>query len=473
MAFLFKRSNTKNAPWRIVWQDARKGAGRRGRREANCVNGDHAEALQALKQAQHANSPMPAAATNLINGATTKRERIQLLVAYEALERQCTQQSLEASLDEVRFDFDFSLDALMDRYLEGLRGRQSESRDRPFGSKARKTNDAYELAFVYFKRFLRHEDLGSLPCGRLQPHILSKFGAWLEAAKGRRTKKPVSDATFNQVMRSMRAFLRAVGSEADGVRYFRRPLNLLLAALKTRPSGDVKEPRHFSAPTIQDLLNRAWKLDQDRSIEVTRSKRQLGNTEQFSMATLRTPIFPWLALLLLTGARPHELADLKWGDYDPDRGMLMLTSTKLKRRRSAKGRRLVLNDKRWPISPTLIALLNAWGKGADQSAYILPADARTKVRTVPRRSWRRLAEDTSPRIRPYDLRANWVTWMVGQGHPQPIVALLAGHRPDVQSEHYLTLPVDAAKAADLESAMGITGILQMALEAASKDCEKS
>ncbi len=54
-----------------------------------------------------------------------------------------------------------------------------------------------------------------------------------------------------------------------------------------------------------------------------------------------------------------------------------------------------------------------------------------------------------------------------------IVALLAGHRPDVQSEHYLTLPVDANQAPDLETAMGVTDILRKALEEAVKNREKT
>lgn len=473
MAFVTRRKRGKSVVWRIVWQDKRKGDGRKGRKEVDCSNGQHREALAALKKEKYPHKETPEAITQLTNGAKTQRQRAQLLAAYEALERLCSREAIEARLEEVRFQFEASLVDLMNQHLASLRKKQRKPGDGKRGTRAKKTNDAYALAFGYFKKYLAESNLGSITCGSLQPRHLTAFGNWLETVAGSKTKQQLSDATFNQVVRSMRSFLRSVGSELDGVRYFRRPLPVLLASLRTRTTGDMKEPRHFSAAEIQRLLNRAWELDHETILEVKRSKRKLKNEERFKMATERTAIFPWLVLLLLTGARPHELADLRWKDFDAERGMLILTSTKLKRRRSAKGRRLVLNDVRWPISPTLIQLLKAWGEGANSEDFILEADPRMKTRAVPRRAWRRLAEGTEPRIRAYDARASWVTWMVGQGHPQPIVALLAGHRPDVQSEHYLTLPVDANQAADLETAMGVTDILKKALEDAVKNREKT
>lgn len=473
MAFISRRIQVKKPVWRIVWQDKRKGDGRAGRREADCLKGDHADALEALKKEKYQHEAVPKAITQLINGATTQRQRNQLLLAYEALERQSNQQAIEARLEEVRFELEAGLVDLMKGHLASLREKQRKPGDGKRGTKAKKTNDAYALAFGYFRQYLNEKSLGSMTCGSLQPRHLTEFADWLETVEGRKTKQQLSDATYNQVIRSLKAFLRAVGSELNGVRYFRRPLPVLLSSFRTRATGDMKEPRHFSAAEIQRLLKRAWDLDHETVLEVKRSKKKLNNQERFQMATERTAIFPWLVLLLLTGARPHELADLRWRDFDAERGMLILTSTKLKRRRSAKGRRLVLNDVRWPISPILIQLLKAWGEGANSEDFILEADPRMKTRAVPRRAWRRLAEGTEPRIRAYDARASWVTWMVGQGHPQPIVALLAGHRPDVQSEHYLTLPVDANQAPDLETAMGVTDILRKALEEAVKNREKT
>ncbi len=466
MAFLIDRKTPSGTRWKVVWQDARKGRGRSGRRESDCIGGDHVEAFVAAKW-----TPLQRAA--LAKGAATQRARQNLLVAYQDLEQACYQQAMDAELQDVRVDFELPFTALVEQFKTQLKTQQRQGESKPPGSKAKKTVEAYKLALDHLTRFLQSQNLGSMACGNLQSKQLADFCTAFSTSPSRATGRPVSPATFNQVVRSLKAFLRSVGSESSGVRYFKKPLIALLSALKTVPGGSAKEPCHFNANFIQKFCLRALKLDEEELIVVDRTKRNTKKAEQFEMATHRTPIFPWLVMLLLTGARPHELAQLRWRDIDFDRGLLLLYSNKLTRRDLAKSRRLALTDSRWPISPTLMLLLKAWSGGKKPDEFVLVGDPRMKTRAGPRRAWRRLAKGVEPKVTRYDLRANWVTWMIGQGHPQPIVALLAGHRPDVQSEHYLTLPVETTRAADLESAMGITDILKGVLEAAGSGAKKT
>ena len=138
-----------------------------------------------------------------------------------------------------------------------------------------------------------------------------------------------------------------------------------------------------------------------------------------------------------TGTRPGgvELLRLCWGDVDWDRGCLFVVSA----RKGGPNRRIV------PLDDDFLSTLRQWYKNdGKDDARPLVTYAGKPIHSI-KTTWKntKAAAGITRRLRPYDLRHAFVTYLLEDGADLKSVSAMAGHsRTDTTTRIYQHIDID-------------------------------
>jgi integrase len=150
----------------------------------------------------------------------------------------------------------------------------------------------------------------------------------------------------------------------------------------------------------------------------------------------RTRVSPYataaLRLLLLTGCRLREILNLRWEEFDRERGMLLLPDSKT-------GRKPVI------LSGAAIAVLEGIPRAGDYViAGLRPENARRDLK----RPWEAIRHRAAlGPIRLHDLRHTFAATGAGSNLGLPVIGKLLGHRRAETTSRYAHIAADPLKTA--------------------------
>lgn len=168
------------------------------------------------------------------------------------------------------------------------------------------------------------------------------------------------------------------------------------------------------------------------------------------MEALKQEAPPWgdfFSVLLLTGARIHNLQAMRWQDLELRRGLWRIPSEESK---TGEPLLVVLIDTvvnilrhRWQV--------NEAKPQAEQSKYVFPGRRDGHI-GYPQAAWRRIKKRADLEdLRPHDLRRSLASWAVGAGASLHVVGKALGHNDPNATAVYARLHLDPVRQA-VESA---------------------
>lgn len=294
-----------------------------------------------------------------------------------------------------------SIDASIAVYLEGAEVRLRE-----------RTRDTYQQAIERFRAWCASEAitdthaLDGPALARLRDYLIRL--PKLRAAKGkgrgryRPTPKPRGPVTVNRELRSIGTLLNAWRLRGLVPNLSRDAISDGLAKLPV--SREL--PRYLTPADLRRLIEAALRHDRD-TYRMTRLEHwgdaPAGSTPRHEA------IAPFLAALLLTGARLNELVTLRWPDVDLDAldaggakvGEIRLRSAEVKTRTA----RVIGLE----VSPRLRRILAALRLHARGEGEVFPAVTLDAAQAARRRLARTYG---APPFRWQDLRSTCATYLV-------------------------------------------------------------
>ena len=149
-------------------------------------------------------------------------------------------------------------------------------------------------------------------------------------------------------------------------------------------------------------------------------------------ATVRAAVTAALRLLLLTGCRLREILNLRWEEFDRERGMLLLPDSKT-------GRKPVI------LSGAAIAVLESIPRAGDYViAGLRPENARHDLK----RPWEAIRHRAAlGPIRLHDLRHTFGATGAGSNLGLPVIGKLLGHKRAETTSRYAHIAADPLKTA--------------------------
>lgn len=148
-----------------------------------------------------------------------------------------------------------------------------------------------------------------------------------------------------------------------------------------------------------------------------------------------------ITLAWYTGVRPGavELLSLRWSDVDLDRRTMFVIGA----RKGGPVRRVV------PLDEGIVATMKKWYKADDEndSRHMITFNGKS-IRTI-KTTWKntKAAAGITRRLRPYDLRHAFVTYLLEGGADLKSVSAMAGHsRTDTTTRIYQHINMDLMRA---------------------------
>jgi integrase len=143
-----------------------------------------------------------------------------------------------------------------------------------------------------------------------------------------------------------------------------------------------------------------------------------------------------LRLLLFTGCRVGEIRNLRWADYDGERGLLFLPDSKT-------GRKTVV------LPNAAVAVLEAIPR---TGVYVIAGKKKDQPRYDLKKPWaaiRRRAglDDPNDRVRLHDFRHSFASTGMGNNLGLPVIGKLLGHKDAATTSRYAHLANGPQKAA--------------------------
>lgn len=457
MAFLAKREASGKSFYEVIWTDATKGFGKKGRRRASCRHGRHKDAFDALNLTENERAAYT-------NGAKSRHLRNQLLSGYKKLEKLKEQEAVRAGGYGQGPKRNTPLLQLLELYEQEV-VEQVEVRRRRGGGRAGlapRTLEAIQDWRKRFKKFLKAEGLLGITAGNVSAETLRRYRHHMASATDTKNKSQgYAPTTANKHMQKLKTFLNRFLDE-DRDPYFQISERVIRKALKPFPKEN-KLPIRFQPGELQNFFTEL--VNWEASLSTVKRTRG-GKAQEFQQRTSKAKLSHWFLVLLLTGCRRHEAAALRWEMVDLEHASITFRSKK------TGERRLMLIDPRDTVSPLLLEILKTWKKRAeanvDSSPYVLPLSSKAgEPRPIwPEKAWQRFKAHCGLElaIRPKDMRSNWVCYMVALGRPISVTALWAGHSPRILEQHYLAYKSVESEADNLEQAMGIVGLVEAWLE---------
>jgi integrase len=238
------------------------------------------------------------------------------------------------------------------------------------------------------------------------------------------TKTPV---TANRVV----ALLSSLFSWAAGVGKVPKDLNPARGITRYREQGRERFLSGEELARLGDALREAetvgvpWVVDESspKAKYVPKDNRRT-KVSPYATAALR--------LLLLTGCRLREILNLRWEEFDRERGMLLLPDSKT-------GRKPVI------LSGAAIAVLEGIPRVGD---YVIAGLRAEKARRDLKRPWEAIRHRAalSP-IRLHDLRHTFAATGAGSNLGLPVIGKLLGHRRAETTSRYAHIAADPLKTA--------------------------
>ncbi|MGE0432496.1 MAG: tyrosine-type recombinase/integrase [Planctomycetota bacterium] len=452
MAFVSKTRKRGVNRWRIVWDDATKGAGREGRRETWCDSGDHDEALDA------AGLP-PTERAALANGARKADQRSALLKAYEALELVKLRDAARTRATGLVPAHETPMPALIDAYCDLLRDRAGLPREdpevKPPDPGWRHIVANRERSAVSTRQALRTLEAfrNSLPSGLASGGMSGEFlRRFLSDA---RAEHGWSAVTTNRYRDTLRGLFSAFTPSARK-RYFRsNPQEWFAEEVEALPEGR----RHvitYSAAEVMAFLEAAERrADPDRVVMVTRRKGRAGKVENYTqeIGPDPAPVLQWALLLACTGVRRSEAAALRWNDCDLVHGVLHVYSTKTREPRYVP----LLGDPQGDIAPGMLNVLKAWRQQRPHDSHVLPSEAATPC--FPKHAWDAVCESTGVRLTPQGLRRTFESMLAMIGISAGLAGFWLGHSVRVAEAHYRAYRPGRLPGSTVEEALGLQPFL--------------
>src|SRR5262249_30489478 len=201
------------------------------------------------------------------------------------------------------------------------------------------------------------------------------------------------------------------------------------------------------------------KLNKVRKRERFLSAEELGRLgeamDQAERQGVNSSALDIIRLLLLTGARRTEIASLRWGDVDFERGALRLAESKTGEKQIALG------------APALKILVGR--KQGEPTDWVFPA-ARGKghFQGMPK-IWRNVATAAGLKVgkaagplgvRVHDLRHGFASVAVADGSSLYLVGKILGHTQAATTQRYAHLQLDPLRAVADRTARKIAGDLE-------------
>lgn len=277
-----------------------------------------------------------------------------------------------------------------------------------------RTADLYELYFrLHVRPALggkRAQDVASTDVGKLHRRI----GA----------KTPV---TANRVI----ALLSSLFSWAGRLGKVPKELNPARGITRYREAGVERFLSSEELVRLGDALREAetvgvpWVVDESNpKAKHVRKDNRRTKVSPYATAALR--------LLLLTGCRLREILNLRWDEFDRERGMLLLPDSKT-------GRKPVI------LSGAAIAVLDAIPRAGD---YVIAGQRPEKARHDLKRPWEAIRNRAAlGPIRLHDLRHTFAATGAGSNLGLPVIGKLLGHKRSETTSRYAHIAVDPLKSA--------------------------
>jgi integrase len=162
-----------------------------------------------------------------------------------------------------------------------------------------------------------------------------------------------------------------------------------------------------------------------------------------------------LRLILLTGARHHEVVSLRWTEVNLERGTLTLTDSKT-------GQRDIV------LAAPAIQLLKEASERS-QGPWLFPGRNPAKHRQSLTAAWARLRATVGiTDVHIHDLRHTYASTAVGLGLGLPVLAGLLGHTQLATTQRYAHLDLDPRR----EAAEAIAGQLDQLLRGHERSLDK-
>jgi integrase len=238
------------------------------------------------------------------------------------------------------------------------------------------------------------------------------------------TKTPV---TANRVV----ALLSSLFSWAAGRSKVPKDLNPARGITRYREQGREQFLSSEELARLGDALREAetvgvpWVIDESspKAKHVPKDNRRT-KVSPYATAALR--------LLLLTGRRLREILNLRWEEFDRERGMLLLPDSKT-------GRKPVI------LSSAAIAVLEGIPRAGD---YVISGLRPEKARRDLKRPWEAIRQRAAlGPIRLHDLRHTFAATGAGSNLGLPVIGKLLGHRRAETTSRYAHIAADPLKTA--------------------------
>lgn len=199
-----------------------------------------------------------------------------------------------------------------------------------------------------------------------------------------------------------------------------------------------KLPVEVSAETLQGLIAAAVDHDTNWNHASRADKHAYYTKQRSETATAKyKPLFPLVAMLMLTGMRLGEALHLRWENVDIEAKRIRVkadrqTNWQVKTRHE---RNIGFSD-----SPALERLLTGMKMRRGLSPYVLPDCDGPSPRKFNRASWNLMLESAGvPKVTPKELRSTYATALASaRNAPTPYqLAFRMGHGVAVAAGHYV------------------------------------
>lgn len=137
-----------------------------------------------------------------------------------------------------------------------------------------------------------------------------------------------------------------------------------------------------------------------------------------------------IRLLLLTGARKHEVLEATWDQFDLEKGVWTKKAHTTKQKKMEHS----------PLSPAALAVLQTIKEGKTDSPFLFPGNVKGKPIQDIKKSWAtiiKLADLKDFRI--HDLRHTYASHLVSSGLSLSVVGKLLGHTQASTTQRYAHL----------------------------------
>lgn len=316
---------------------------------------------------------------------------------------------------------DLTVSELIDRYLEDGPASRPDKKASSWGSD--ESNLRRHAVPLLGRRHLR----------TLTKSDGEKFQADVTAGK---TKGPVTAKGAKK-----RGRVRVAGGPAVGAR--------ATAVFRAMLTWAVEQKFLAENPLAKIKLNKPNSRERYLSdVELGRVGEVLATMESegFNPASLTIA-----RLLLLTGARRNEIASLRWGYIDAQRGALLLPDSKT-------------GQKTIPLGGPALMVLAAWEDQAESTpakGYVFPGVRGTGHHVGFAKVWREVRKRAALEgVRLHDLRHTHASVGVALNQSLLIVGKILGHRKAETTERYSHLQLDPVRAAADQTAKRVSDAMR-------------